>query len=98
LLTASASYIKSKVTLPSNIFRPDKTMVSFSVDAPDTTFVLSLPRWNTNALHAPKEGNTLGRARSIRLEGSYLYFSQVRDDNVEQLHLKLTVSLHDGYQ
>lgn len=73
-------------------------MVSFSVDVPDTTCVLSLPRWNTNALHAPKEGNTLGRARCVRLEGSYLYFSQVRDDNVEQLHLKLTVSLLGGYR
>ena len=63
------------------------------VDAPDTTtFALSLPRWNTNALHAPKGGNTLGKARYMRLDGSYLYFSQVREDNVEQLHLKLTVS------
>ena len=93
LFTTSASYIKSKVTIPSNIFRPEKTTVSFSVDAPEALFVLSLPRWNTNALHAPKGGNTLGRAHSIRLEGTYLYFSQVRNDNIEQLHLKLTVSV-----
>ena len=93
LFTTSASYIKSKVTIPLNIFRPDKTTVSFAVDAPEATVVLSLPRWNTNALHAPKAGNTLGRARSIQLEGSYLYFSQLRDDNIEQLHLKLTVGI-----
>ena len=93
LFTTSASYIKSKVTMPLNIFRPDKTTVFFSVDAPEATVVLSLPRWNTNALHAPKEGNTLGRARAIQLEGSYLYFSQLRDDNIEQLDLKLTVSV-----
>ncbi|KAK2463228.1 hypothetical protein APHAL10511_004883 [Amanita phalloides] len=90
LFTTSASYLKSRVTIPSNIFRPDKTTVSFAVDAPDATVLLSLPRWNTYALHAPKDGNTLGKARSIRLEGSYLYFSQVREHNVEQLHLKIS--------
>ncbi|KAF8630636.1 hypothetical protein AX15_002787 [Amanita polypyramis BW_CC] len=90
LFTTSASHIKSRVTVPSNIFRPDRTTVSFTVEAPDTTFVLSLPRWNTNALYTPKGGNTLGKARSIQLDGSYLYFSQVQEDNIEQLCLKLT--------
>ena len=93
LFTTSASFIKSKVTMPLNIFRPDKTTVFFSVDAPEATVVLLLPRWNTNALHAPKGGKTLGRVCTIQLEGSYLYFSQLQDDDIKQLDLKLTVGV-----
>ncbi|KIL66260.1 hypothetical protein M378DRAFT_192008 [Amanita muscaria Koide BX008] len=93
LLTAAANYAKGKVTIPANVFRPEKTTVSFAVEVPDPLLKMSLPRWNTNALHAPKSGNTLGRAVSVRLDGSYLYFSQVKDDHVDQLQLKITA--HD---
>ncbi|PFH51536.1 hypothetical protein AMATHDRAFT_74889 [Amanita thiersii Skay4041] len=91
IFTTSGIHIKNKVTIPSNVFRPERTTVPFSVEAPDVTFTLSLPRWNTNALHVPKDGNTLGKASYVRLDGSYLYYAQVRPDNVEQLNLNFTV-------
>ena len=67
------------------------TAIPFVLEAPDALLRLSLPRWNTNALHAPKDGNILGRAGLVRLDGSYLYFSQLKEDNVEQLQLKIVV-------
>ncbi|KAF8633289.1 hypothetical protein AX17_004464 [Amanita inopinata Kibby_2008] len=79
------------LTIPSNIFRPTYTTIPFTIEAPDASFSLSLPQWNTNALHAPENGNSLGKARFIQLDGSYLYYSSVREDLVEQLSLKFTV-------
>ena len=79
--------------MPLNIFRPNKTTVFFSGDAPTATVVLLLPWWNTNTLHVPKGGKMLGRVCTIQLEGSYLYFSQLQDDDIEQLDLKLMVGI-----
>jgi hypothetical protein len=61
------------------------------MEVPDLEVSLSLPRWNTNALHAPREGNSLAKIGSLRINGSYLYFAEVRKENVEQLKLKFTV-------
>jgi hypothetical protein len=67
------------------------------MEAPDVTMSLSLPRWNANALHAPKNGNSLAKLGFLRLKGSYQYFAEVLDDYVEQLKLKFMVSLHTIY-
>lgn len=54
---------------------------------------LSLPRWSTHALHAPKQGNNLGKIGVFRIDGSYRYFADVREEHVEQLKLTFTVCL-----
>ncbi|GLB37483.1 putative fermentation associated protein [Lyophyllum shimeji] len=74
-------------------YRPESTTIPFSIDMPDISVGLSLPRWHTNALHAPKEGNSLANVRLFRIDGSYQYFAEVREEYVEQLKLKFL--LHD---
>jgi hypothetical protein len=58
---------------------------------PDPAISLSLPRWNTNALHAPKLGNSLAKIGLFCINGSYQYFTEVRKEHVEQLKLNFTV-------
>ncbi|KAF8210348.1 hypothetical protein K438DRAFT_1959629 [Mycena galopus ATCC 62051] len=93
LLTARGTRLKNISEIPSDIFRPESTTISFSVDIPDVSINLSLPRWNTWALHAPKDGNSIAKARVLKLDGFFRYFSEVRDDTVEQL--KLTITARD---
>ncbi|THU95661.1 hypothetical protein K435DRAFT_829044 [Dendrothele bispora CBS 962.96] len=93
LFVLSGARLQTIVKIPSNIFRPYSTIVSFSVDVPNAAINLSLPRWNTNALHSPKEGNNVAHLGFLRIDGSYLYYSEVRKGNVEQLKLDFTA--HD---
>ena len=86
-----AIYLKTKVDILSNIYRPESTTIPFNVEAPDISLNLFLPRWNTNALHAPREGNNIARIRSLRAEGSYQYFSDIREEHIDQLSLTFTV-------
>ncbi|KAL0573201.1 Macrophage colony-stimulating factor 1 receptor [Marasmius crinis-equi] len=89
ILTLSGKRLKSRTTLPSNVFRPDYTKVCFTVDIPDVELLLSLPRWNTHALHAPREGSSLAKVDGFTIDGSYLYYAEVGDENIEQLKLNL---------
>ncbi|KAJ7497366.1 hypothetical protein FB451DRAFT_229194 [Mycena latifolia] len=91
LLTARGARLKNVTEIPSDNFRPISTTIPFSIEVPDVALNLSLPRWNTWALHAPKDGNSLAKVRVLRAEGFYRYFSEVREDYVEQLKLTLTV-------
>ncbi|KAJ6593973.1 hypothetical protein B0H19DRAFT_1365929 [Mycena capillaripes] len=90
LFTARGTRLKNVTEIPSDTFRPESTTIPFSIEIPDVSMNLSLPRWNTWALHAPKDGSSLAKARVLRADGFYRYFSDVRDDNVEQLKLTLT--------
>ncbi|KAJ7680397.1 hypothetical protein DFH06DRAFT_1404238 [Mycena polygramma] len=90
LLTARGTRLKNVTEIPSDTFRPAFTTISFSIDIPDVALNLSLPRWNTWALHAPKDGSSLAKARVLKADGFYRYFAEVREDNVEQFKLTLT--------
>ncbi|KAJ7084454.1 hypothetical protein B0H15DRAFT_940059 [Mycena belliarum] len=91
LLTVRGAHLKNVTEIPSDTFLPDSTTIPFSIEVPDVALNLSLPRWNTWALHAPQDGSSLAKIRLFRIEGFYRYFSEVRDDRVEQLKLTLTV-------
>ncbi|KAJ7218000.1 hypothetical protein GGX14DRAFT_550111 [Mycena pura] len=91
LLTARGTRLKSVTEIPSDTFRPESTSVPFSFETPDVSLNLSLPRWNTWALHAPKDGSNLAKVRVFRVEGFYRYFSDIRHDHIDQLKLSLTV-------
>lgn len=91
LLTTRGAHLISTAEVPLNGFRQESTNISFVVDVPDPAVTLSLPRWNTNALHAPRGGNSLAKIGSLRINGSYQYFAEVRKEHVEQLRLKFTV-------
>ncbi|KAJ7045588.1 hypothetical protein C8F04DRAFT_939778 [Mycena alexandri] len=91
LLTARGTRLKNVTEIPSDTFRPESTAIPFSIDIPDVSLNLSLPRWNTWALHAPKDGSSIAKIRVLRADGFYRYFSEVREDHIEQLKLSLTV-------
>ncbi|KAF4598557.1 hypothetical protein EYR38_006961 [Pleurotus pulmonarius] len=89
LLTLKGTHWKTEVTVPSNKFRPDTTCIPIISEAPNVSINLSLPKWNTNALDAPKEGNNIGHVGLFRLDASYRYYAEVKEGNVEQLQLDL---------
>lgn len=91
LLTVRGTRLKNITEIPSDTFRPESTTITYSLEIPDVSLNLSLPRWNTWALHAPKDGNSLAKVRVLNANGFYRYFSEVRDDHVEQFKLSLTV-------
>ena len=78
--------------IPSTVFTPESTSIPFSVVGRNTVVDFSLPRWSTHALHAPKQGVTLLHTESLNINGSYLYFAEVREGNIEQLKLDFEVS------
>jgi hypothetical protein len=97
LVTIRGAHFKHEAEIPSNTFQPEATTIPFHVEAPNVSFGLSLPRWHTHALHAPKEGNNLANAGFFRMDGSYRYFADVRGDNIEQLKLTVTVCFFTGF-
>lgn len=92
IFTLAGVRFSFNTTIPSNVYRPESTTVPLSIDVPDVSLKLSLPRWNTNALHAPKKGNTLAKVGSFHMDGSYLYFADFHEEHVEQLVLTMKVS------
>jgi hypothetical protein len=60
------------------------------VEAPNLSFALSLPRWNT---HASNYGNRIGRVGFFRVDASYRYNAEVHEEYIEQFKLDITVRL-----
>ncbi|TFK54421.1 hypothetical protein OE88DRAFT_1676060 [Heliocybe sulcata] len=87
LLTFSGASFKNRTDIDSSKFRPVSTTVPLWIEAPGVKVDLMLPRWNTHAMTAPPDITNVGRIGLFRLDASYQYFSDVRDDNVEQLKL-----------
>ncbi|KAK0226200.1 hypothetical protein IW262DRAFT_1457427 [Armillaria fumosa] len=90
ILAIRGPSLRNVTTIPSDIFRPEATTIAFCVEAPNLSLTLSLPRWHTHALHAPEDGNHIG-ALDLQLDGSYRYFADVREDNIEQLKLVFSI-------
>lgn len=89
MITLRGRRLRNEVLIPSNIWRLEATKVPISLEAPDLSINISLPRWNTHALHAPSLGTEIGRIGLLRLNSSYRYFSDVQEDHVEQLKMDI---------
>ncbi|TFK25683.1 hypothetical protein FA15DRAFT_334222 [Coprinopsis marcescibilis] len=83
--------LRSETTIASNKFRPPTTSVPFTIIAPKLSVDFSVPRWSTHALHAPKSGHSIAKIDVFKLSGSYRYYADVLEDNVD--HLKLDFDL-----
>ncbi|KAG6900261.1 hypothetical protein C0993_000714 [Termitomyces sp. T159_Od127] len=68
LLTLRGLHFNLMTNILSTEFRPESTTIPFTIDVPDSSLSLSLPRWNINALHAPRGGNSLANIRSLHLK------------------------------
>ncbi|PPQ67263.1 hypothetical protein CVT25_005847 [Psilocybe cyanescens] len=88
LLTLNGPHLKNTIMIPSNIFRPESTSIPFFVVIPNFVVKFSLPRWNTHARYASKEGINLLNATLLNVSGSYRYFNSVMEEHVEQLKLR----------
>ncbi len=80
--------------IPFTKYRPDRSTVSFSLEAPDVAVRLALPRWNTRSLYSrPHRNSDIGRIGVLRLDATYCYFDAVHPENIDQLALKFTVCM-----
>ncbi|KAA1471307.1 hypothetical protein DENSPDRAFT_799140 [Dentipellis sp. KUC8613] len=92
LLTLRGAVLRNENFIPSERYIAASTTIPFVVDAPDIRVSLTLPRWNTHSLHAIEPTTHIGRIGLLRVEGSYLYFAEVREENIEQLRLNFTAN------
>ncbi|KAL1942384.1 hypothetical protein VTO73DRAFT_5986 [Trametes versicolor] len=91
LLTLRGTHLSSGIHMPFNKYRPEATAVSFWIEAPDVNVDLALPRWNISSLAPTPDRNQVGRIGMLNMKGSYLYFADVNQSNVDQLKLDFSV-------
>jgi len=91
LLTFRGASLHNKNIIVADKFRPSWTSFPFSIRAPDVTISLSLPKWSTHRLQTVEPITKLITVGLLLLDGSYLYHSDVREENVDQLRLKFIV-------
>ena len=98
LLTLRGASLHNENIIQSDKFRPAWTSFPFSIRAPDITLSLTLPKWSTHRLQTVEPITKLMTIGLVHLDGSYLYHSDVREENVDQFKLKLTVRSFHKYQ
>jgi hypothetical protein len=91
LLTLRGPSLRNENIIQSDKFRPAWTSFPFSIRAPDIALSLTLPKWSTHRLQTVEPITKLMTVGLLHLHGSYLYHSDVREENVDQLRLKFTV-------
>ncbi|KAI9437708.1 hypothetical protein H4582DRAFT_1957102, partial [Lactarius indigo] len=92
MLTLRGARLRNENTIVSDKFRPAWTSFPFSIDAPDVILSLTLPKWSTHRLQTMEPITKLMTVGLLRLDGSYLYYSDVREENVDQLRLSFTLN------
>ena len=98
LLTLRGASLHNEHIILSDQFRPAWTSFPFSIRAPDVTLSLTLPKWSTHRLQTVEPITKLMTIGLLHLDGSYLYHSDVREENVDQLKLKFIVRSFHIYQ
>ena len=92
LLTLHGTRLVNSVQIPLTKYRPISTAISFTIDAPDISVRLSLPRWNTHSIYPIPQRTDIGRIGNFHLDASYRYFADVHPENIDQLVLDFMVS------
>ena len=91
MLSLRGPTLRNESVIMSDKFRPAWTSFPFAIDAPDVALCLTLPKWSTHRLQTMEPITKLMSVGLLRLDGSYLYFSEYREENVDQLRLNFTV-------
>jgi hypothetical protein len=68
-------------------------MIKFIAKVPKVALDFSLPRWNTRAAYMAKNGCCLAKAGCFNLNGTYHYYSEVRDNFIDHLNLNVEVRI-----
>jgi len=91
LLTFRGASLHNENIIVADKFRPSWMTFPFSIRAPDATVSLTLPKWSTHRLQTVEPITKLVTVGLMLLDGSYLYHSDVREENVDQLRLNFIV-------
>lgn len=83
--------LRTGVEVPSNVFRPQHTTVPFWIEVPGVELSLTLPKWNTHSTFASSRTTDFGRAGFVRVDSSFMYFSEARPDYIDRLKLDIQV-------
>ncbi|KLT40822.1 hypothetical protein CC85DRAFT_287095 [Cutaneotrichosporon oleaginosum] len=76
------------VAVASTRYRPEFSVVPFTVDAKNAIVELSLPSWDTHRTYGTPSLE-VGRIGDIRVSGSYRYYARPQPDHVEKLKLHI---------
>ena len=93
IFTIHGEQLRVDVTVPANIFRPYSTKVPFSINAPNVSLSLTLPRWNTHALGSTTSFDKVLWVQTLCIDTTYNYFSEVREECVDSLIMSIRVAI-----
>lgn len=86
--------LRSGIRIPLTKYRPDSTLVSFWIDAPELAVGLNLPQWNTHSLFPTPHRSEIGHIGRLYLDGSYRYYAEVFPaENIDRLTLNFSVRI-----
>lgn len=91
LVNVRGPHLKTTTSIPLNKFRSEFTTIGFDIAAPDLALDISLPRWNIHALQLSSGALNLIKTSLFKLSGSYMYYAEVHEENIEQLKLDFNV-------
>lgn len=91
MVNLRSSRLRASATIPSNVYLPEATTISFAVDVPELSISMCLPKWNTHFLYNQGKEYHIAQAGKFRLDGTYHYWAEVHPDNIEQLKIAIVV-------
>ena len=84
-------YLSSLITFPSDKFRPEFNVVNASLEAPDLSIRLILPRWNTHAFYAAHRCTDIARIPVFKIVTTYIFYSTIQRNNLDELDVQIKV-------
>ncbi|KAH7100701.1 hypothetical protein BKA62DRAFT_705412 [Auriculariales sp. MPI-PUGE-AT-0066] len=94
LLDLSGASLTTELVISGEVFRPERSTIPFSIQAPDVSLALTLPKWNTHAVFATPSTTDIGRIGLLQLDGTFAYYADTRwDPTAPELVDKLTLDI-----
>lgn len=72
-------------------YRPEFSVVPFSIDGRDLRVEIGVPRWDTHRASDGSQTLEVGKIGEIGVEGSYRYYAEPKPDHLETLTLHVEV-------
>lgn len=91
MINLRAPRFGATATIPSDVYLPESTTISFAVDIPELSVCMCLPKWNTLFLYNRGKEHRIIQAGKFRIDGIYHYWAEVHPDNIEQLKVAILV-------
>ncbi len=84
--------IDSYVAVSTTQYRPELSVIPFSVHITDARVELCVPKWDTHRSFGTGEALEVGKIGEVTASGTYRYYSVPKPDHQEDLTLHLEVS------